>query len=126
MFFLNFKFTVISGLRNLPSTKVPKDRTTVLKHTAVKNRPAMLGFTDRCQKPSGLKLVCMKKNHLLQVKQVCSISSVDHMIKQFLLSVFFGVGGGGGDMTVSLNHRIVLSNGNNCILFAVGRCCSFS
>ena len=46
MFYLNCKFTVISGYRNSPSTKVTKDRTTVLKHTAVKNRPAMLGYTD--------------------------------------------------------------------------------
>ena len=47
MFHHNYKVTVISGFRNLPSTKVTKDRTTVLKHTAVKNSPAMLGYTDR-------------------------------------------------------------------------------
>ena len=47
MFYLNCKFTVISGYRNLPSTKVPKDRKTMLKHAAVKNRPAMFGYTDR-------------------------------------------------------------------------------
>ena len=47
MFDLNYEFIVISGYRNSPSTKVPKDRKTMLKHTAVKNRPAMFGYTDR-------------------------------------------------------------------------------